>query len=175
MFPIIISMTVGVIIALLAVFALPVRPWISRTAKRRSSVALLVAFIAFLTSFLVWTLLGASLRDVFTPSLGASNNWIGMLPEYQKNRPAVIKEVWIRQIVPPPLRQVCYTDRVEICDLADCLESASQECPDVPWHDIEKEQANYLNMIGICGIAALTGGLTVGYLTKAEPTQNAMI
>ena len=53
MFPIIISITVGVIIALLAVFALPVRPWISRTAKRRSSVALLVAFIAFLTS-LFW-------------------------------------------------------------------------------------------------------------------------
>ncbi|CAG0928704.1 hypothetical protein TFLX_01026 [Thermoflexales bacterium] len=175
MFPIIISITIGVIIALLAVFALPVRPWISRTAKRRSSVALLVAFIAFLTSFLVWTLLGASLRDVFTPSLGASNNWIGMLPEYQKNRPAVIKEVWIRQIVPPSLRQACYTDRIEICDLADCLESASQECPDVPWRDIEKEQANYLNMIGICGIAALTGSLVAWRFTRSIPARDTVI
>lgn len=172
---IIINMTIGTIVAL-PTRASSIRHWVSHSVRRRNCAILLIASISFLVSFAAWTRLSVEIGDQF-PNIPIASHWIGEIPEYQKNRSAVVNEVWIRRLIPLLLRQTCYTNQIEICDLADCFDSVSQLCPasSITNLEIERKRTDYLITVGICSVAALTGSLVAWRFTRSILARDTVI
>jgi hypothetical protein len=112
---------VGILVSLLARLSS-----IADRGRRSITARIITAFILGTVSFLIAFGLVAQLGT------GAEYSLCWHLVDtygrqrLQMNRNAVLKELWIRRIVPPPLRRSCYTtSSVYVCTLADAVSAIS--------------------------------------------------
>jgi hypothetical protein len=117
--------------------------------------ALLVTFVLYtrLEAEVFYTF-GATFHiDTFDPEIGTI---LAEQPEYQANKPLVIRELWLRLFIPPPLRQPCYTTEM-ICDLA----SGLIHDPSLTWG-----WPAYFVRVGISLVPALTSAVLAWIFTR---------
>lgn len=77
--------------------------------------------------------------------------------EIRLNQPAIKKELWIRNIIPPSSRQFCYTDNLLACKWADKDISVTGDWSE--WYD-------YLADLGMGLLISLIIGSMVWYFAK---------
>ncbi len=75
----------------------------------------------------------------------------------EANEPFVVGELWIRQILPPPLRQRCYTGEAWVCAETDKLVAATPE----QWN-----WSSYWLSVGLSGISAAASVPLVWLFTR---------
>jgi hypothetical protein len=78
------------------------------------------------------------------------------IEEEQRNKSAIVRELWIRGIIPPSLQGACYTDNSFACDFVS------------RYNNLFPTWSGYLQYIGIGFISAVVCGVLVwaGYSTE---------
>jgi len=112
---------IGALIALVALLA-PIRRlaqsnWIARTITLT-----VLGLLSLAVGFGIWPKFIADVDYVFSTAV----TWDTFEPRtggvrwpYEGKRPAIVNELWIRKLVPPPMRQTCYSDDAEVCSVVD--------------------------------------------------------
>ena len=140
---------VGGAVALLTLIP-PVRRLARSNARARDLAVLAVGLVCLGLSLAYYLRLGAEITYIFgVPKMVLETGEVGELAEYSDNKRAIIRELGVRRLVPPPLRQACQTGRELICQLADSVESPSMR-ETSGWQD-------YLTGWAVSCIAALSG------------------
>lgn len=116
--------------ALVSLLALPFRRWARQRRSRRLLVALGCALLTAVLAFLLFTYFGAylayELGAFYAPSTGQtpddpsrSTQIVGgeLAEALDRNRRAIMLQLWVRQMVPSAVRRPCYTRDAAICDL----------------------------------------------------------
>ena len=128
----------------------------------RSPVTL--AFVAFAASIGLGTRLGAEVDYIFAyqtivDTFDASRPaYVARPPEYEANRPYVARELWVRLLIPPPLRQRCYTSIDWVCEKADQVLPGSST-----WGS-----SSYFKGVGLAGIPMLVSGTLAWLFTQRK-------
>ena len=150
---------VGAFISLLALLR-PVRRLCQRSLAARGVVLCILGLASWVISLggLTWLEAQAiyifgtiGIVDTFEPG-GAR---IAYPPE--ANEPFVVGELWIRQLLPPPLRQRCHTGEAWVCAEADKLVDATSE----QWN-----WSSYWRNVGLGGVSAVASTLLVWLFTQ---------
>jgi protein-S-isoprenylcysteine O-methyltransferase Ste14 len=122
----------GALISLLALLS-PVRSLCRRSTGARIAVICILGFVSLTVGFGLWTRLNAQVAyvfgtfvmvDTFDPDRIPTATWP---PETQENRPFVVRELWVRLLVPPAVRRPCYAREAWVCELADDVLPASSD------------------------------------------------
>ena len=152
---ILLVLALGLIGALVSLVVLipPIRKLARRDATARQAVVLVVGLLSLVVAFGLYTRLGAELYYIF--------GTIGE-PPWQRtedpDKPAIVREVWMRMLVPPPLLRPCYAGEAVVCEKADWI---GPIVGDRGW-------GAYLGSVGICLISALAGGF-LAWLFATRP------
>jgi len=144
-------------LASLVVLIPPLRKLGRRNVVARLTGVLIIGLLSLAIGFGLFTRLGAEVRYIF--------GTIGEPPWQRAEdpyRPAIVKEIWIRLLVPPPLQGPCYAREAVVCQRADW---ATPGAADRDW-------GSYLADIGMCLISSLTSGFLVWLFTRR--TQDAV-
>jgi hypothetical protein len=120
---------VGAFISLPALLR-PVRRSCQRRLAARGAVLCVLGLVSFVIGFGGLTRLEAQATYIFG-TIGI----VDFEPEEARvtrppeaNEPFVVRELWVRLLLPPPLRQRCYTSEAWVCAEADKLVPATSEC-----------------------------------------------
>jgi len=81
------------------------------------------------------------------------------------NREAIVEEVWLRDIVPPPMQRECFSSTPTICEYADDLGI-------VPSPRAGRSWGPYFGQYSMGVIAFLTSSLMVFRLTRNKPERS---
>jgi hypothetical protein len=111
---------IGTAAALLA-WLPPVRRLCWRSLVARRAVIGLLACVSFAVSFGLCTKMSAEIDYVFaSPACGCYPGATPLWPpkDQVKYQPVVIRELWQRYLIPPPLRTNCYSSVATVCELA---------------------------------------------------------
>jgi hypothetical protein len=131
----------------------PIRKLGQRSTTARVVEIIIIGLVSLVISFGLLTWLNAQVTYIFST--------VGTPPWSQVENPlapAIVKELWIRRLMPPPLQQPCYTTDMAVCQRAD-------------WAPGDTAYANwgaYLMSIGICLVSSLTGGTLAWFLTRQK-------
>jgi hypothetical protein len=145
-------LALGLIGALTSLVVLipPVRELARRNVTARRVVVFIVGLLSLVIAFGLYTRLGAEVYYIF--------GTIGE-PPWQKTedpyKQAVVREIWTRLLVPPPLQRPCYAGEAVVCEKADWTAPIVR---DGGW-------GTYLGGVGICLISALAGGFLAWLFT----------
>ena len=129
----------------------PIRKLGQQSTTARVAEIVIIGLVSLAISFGLYTWLNAQVTYIFST--------VGIPPWSQVEdplAPAIVKELWIRRLVPPPLQQPCYTTDMAVCQRAD-------------WAPGDTAYANwgaYLVNIGICLVSSLTGGFLAWSFTR---------
>lgn len=113
----------GALISLVALLA-PVRRLARRSSIARITTLVVLALMSLALGFGFWTRLSAEavyafstfvVVDTFDPRTSS------VIWPHEENKLAIVNELWIRLLVPPPLRQTCYTDDADVCSMVNDL------------------------------------------------------
>jgi hypothetical protein len=163
LFFIVIPVIIGVLAACLALPLRLVLPSQSNQTMRRP-VIFFLALLAFLTVFTLSIYIDASLTYVFGEVSPRPHIWVGseivgdvFSESLRENRPAIIAELWVRYMIPPVVRQSCYTQNETVCTFADAFMDTS-----VDWLGI---LPNPLVLVRVL-LSALVTGVTVSLFTR---------
>ncbi len=120
---IVILLLIGALIALPALLP-PIRKLGQRSQTVRVTAILVLGLVSFLVSIGLLTRVAAEVTCIFyTLPFHNNNDYVltepGPMGQEQRNRRAAVNELWVRNIMPPPLRYTCYTGDPFGCDLAD--------------------------------------------------------
>jgi len=85
--------------------------------------------------------------------------------EYEEKRSAIIRETWIRLMIPPFLRQRCYTSEQDICEFVDQFPKNGE----VMSYDY------YLRGVAFALAHSLLGGMFAWHFTRSESPQDIVI
>ena len=142
----------------------PIRRLCRRNTVARAAVIGLLAFVAFGASFGLATRLGAEVDYIFSnltivDTFDASKpSYVAQPPDYEANRPYVVQELWVRHMIPPPLRQRCYTTQAWVC------EKANQVLPGSSiW-----SSSSYVKGVGLASISMVAGGMLAWLFTQRK-------
>jgi hypothetical protein len=154
--------TVGVLVlaligalASLVVLIPPIRKLGRRSRIARAAEVVVIGVVSFAISFGLFTRLGAEVAYIFST--------IGTPPwqeVYDPLRPAIVEELWMRELVPPPWRQPCYTSDTVVCQRADWA---------TPGGEASGSWGAYLRGIGIYLVSSLAGGSLSWVFTRKRP------
>ena len=153
---------VGALVSLLALLS-PVRRLCRRSLESRIAVICILGLIPFVISFGLWTRLSAEaayvfgtmvMVDTFDPERIPTATWP---PETLVNKPFVIRELWMRLLIPPPVRRSCYAGEAWVCGLADDVLPATSD----QW-----SCKSYVQDVGMAGVSALTSCVLVWLFTR---------
>jgi hypothetical protein len=123
---------------LVACLALPLRfvPRYNSIRTVRRSGILGFALLAFFAFFILSAYVDAYLDYVFGVEDTRTHIWAGdeiggdrFDETLRENKSAVITELWVRNMIPPSMRQSCYTADETVCTYADALLSPPMENP----------------------------------------------
>jgi hypothetical protein len=149
----------GILLAL-PVLIPPLRRLSRRSARARRITILVFGLLSLIISFAVWTRSIAELIYAFNrPFLSSNTLEFTEHTEYRENRRAIVNEIWMRRVVPPPWRRSCYTSQETVCHLADYVAPAAEM-------DDSSYQTGYLHILGVNLISALTTGAFVWLFTR---------
>jgi hypothetical protein len=152
------SFILGILVAL-PVLIPPLRRLGRRSARARRVTILAFGLLSLMMGFALWTRSIAELIYAFNRPFVLSNTLESPEPtEYRENRRAIVNEIWMRRVVPPPWRRSCYTSQETVCHLADYVAPAA-EMDTSSW-------AGYLHILGVNLISALTSGAFVWLFTR---------
>jgi hypothetical protein len=151
----------GALVSLLALLP-PIRRWCWRNPAARIVTLCALALASFGISFMLWTRLAAEVSSIYStlvaidtfdrpPSTGPT--------QPDTSRPFVIRELWLRQLVPPSLRRTCYAQEGAICHLADTIMA---NVPDM-WG-----RRAYLEEIGTALISMISASALAWLWTRAR-------
>lgn len=158
---IVVLILIGALVSLPALLP-PLRKLCRRSPAARIATICMLGLAALVVTFGLYTRLEAEVFyifgarfviDTFDPEIGAIP---AELPEYQANKPLVIRELWLHLLSPPPLRQPCYTTEM-VCDLVRGLTPD----PSTTW-----SWPAYFLRIGISLVPALTSAVLVWIFTR---------
>ena len=119
--------------------------------------------VSFVISFGLWTRLNAEaayvfgtmvMVDTFDPERIPTATWP---PETLANKPFVIRELWTRLLIPPPVRRPCYAGEAWVCGLADDVLPATSD----RW-----SWKSYLQDVGLAGVSVLTSSVLAWLFTR---------
>jgi predicted PurR-regulated permease PerM len=146
----VLPVTIGIILLLLigALVSLTVIiPLVRRLSQRnliaRIAVIAVVVVVSFAISFVFFSWLNAQVAYIFS--------MVGIPPGDQVEDPLaaeVVRELWVRTMVPPSFQQSCYSTIVDVCQRADW---ASGNVVSSNW-------GTYLASKGIYLLSSLAGG-----------------
>jgi len=143
---------IGALVSLVVLLP-PLRKLGRRSIIMRMTEVFIIALLSLVISFGLWTRLGAEIAYIFST--------IGPAPWQEGGDPyrsAIVKELWVRSMMPPPLRRFCYSEEAIVCQRADWY------APDVASGD----WGLYLQGIGMCLIASLVSSLLVWLFTRQQ-------
>jgi len=158
---------IGALISLF-VFLPPVRKLCRRSLPARGVTICIVGAVSFVIGFGLLTRLNAQVTylfgtmavvDTFGPG-GAEVTWP---PDAEANKPHVVQELWVRLLIPPGVRQPCYTSQAWVCDAADDVLPATSGR--WGWQP-------YLRDVGIGCVPAVTSGLLGWSFTRRRAPVN---
>jgi hypothetical protein len=138
-------------LASLVVLIPPIRKLGRCNAVARLTGVLIIGLLSLMIGFGLFTRLGAEVHYIF--------GTIGEPPWQRAEdpyKPAIVKEIWIRLLMPPPLQRPCYAGEAVVCQRTDW---AAPSAADRDW-------GSYLMDIGICLISSLTSGFLVWMFTR---------
>lgn len=153
---------VGALVSLLALLS-PVRRLCRRSLVTRIAVICILGLVSFVISFGLWARLNAEaayvfgtmvIVDTFDPERIPTATWP---PETLVNKPLVIRELWTRLLIPPPVRRSCYAGEAWVCGLADGVLPATSDL----W-----SWKSYLRDVGMACVPALTSSVLVWLFTR---------
>ena len=153
----------GALISTLALLP-PIRRLCRRNTVARTAMIGLLAFVAFGASLGLATRLGAEVSYIFAnlttvDTFDASRPvYVARPPDYEANRPFVVRELWVRHLIPPPLRQRCYTSEAWVCEKADQVLPG----PSV-WNN-----SSYLKGVGLASIPMVVSGVLAWLFTRRK-------
>jgi hypothetical protein len=166
----IVLVLVGALISLLALLS-PVRRLCRRSLVARIAVICILGLVSFVIGFGLWTRLNAEVAyvfgtmvmvDTFDPERIPTATWP---PETLVNKPFVIRELWMRLLIPPPVRRSCYAGEAWVCDLADDALPATSD----RWSG-----QSYLQDVSMAGVPVLTSSVLAWLFTrKRRPSARA--
>jgi hypothetical protein len=140
---------IGGFVSLVALIP-PIRKLGRRDATARWTAVLIIGLLSLVIAFGLYTRLGAGVYYIF--------GTIGE-PPWQRTedpyKPAIVQEIWIRLLVPPPLQRPCYAGEAVVCEKTDWMAPIAGEGG---W-------GSYLASVGICLISALAGGFLTWLFT----------
>jgi hypothetical protein len=145
-------LALGLIGALTSLVVLipPVRELARRNVTARRVVVFIVGLLSLVIAFGLYTRLGAELYYIFG-TIGEPS-WQSTEDPYKQ---AIVREIWTRLLVPPPLQRPCYAGEAVVCEEADWI---GPIVGDRGW-------GAYLGSVGICLISALAGGFLAWLFT----------
>ena len=153
----------GALISALALLP-PIRRLCQRNTVARAAIIGLLAFVAFVASFGLATRLGAEVDYVFANLITVDTfdssrpAYFARPPDYEANRPFVVQELTVRLLIPPPLRQRCYTSVAWVCEKADQVLPGSSI-----WGS-----SSYLKGVGLASISMVVSGLLAWLFTQRK-------
>ena len=152
----------GALTSLLTLLS-PVRRLCRRSLVARIAAICILGLVSFGISFGLWTRLSAEaayvfgtmvMVDTFDPERIPTATWP---PETLVNKPFVIRELWTRLLIPPPVRRSCYAGEAWVCGLADDVLPATSD----RWSG-----QSYLQDVGTAGVPALTSSVLAWLFTR---------
>jgi hypothetical protein len=158
----IVLVLVGALVSLLALLS-PVRRICRRSLVARIAAICILGLVSFVISFGLWTRLSAEaahvfgtmvIVDTFDAERTPTATWP---PETLANKPFVIRELWTRLLIPPPVRRSCYAGEAWVCGLADDVLPATSD----RW-----SWKSYLQDVGLAGVSALTSSVLAWLFTR---------
>jgi len=152
---------IGALISLSALLP-PMRRLCRRSLAARGVAICTVGALSFVIGFGLLTRLNAEVAYLFgtmtiVDTFGPGPAEVSWPPEVEANKPYVAQELWVRLLIPPGVRQPCYTSRAWVCDAAeDVLPATSERWGWQP----------YLRDVGIGCVPAVTSGLLGWFFTR---------
>jgi hypothetical protein len=141
----------------------PVRRLCRRSLVARIAVICILGLVSFVISFGLWTRLSAEaayvfgtmvMVDTFDPERIPTATWP---PETLVNKPFVIRELWMRLLIPPSMRQSCYAGEAWVCGLADDVLPATSD----RW-----SWKSYVQDVGMASVPVLTSSVLAWLFTR---------
>ena len=160
---ILILILIGALVSLVALVP-PIRRWCRRSVAARITTICTLGLVSFVISFGGYTRLYAEAIyavgtivhvDTFDPNIKPTVTPIETY--YQRSRPVVVNEVWIRLLIPPGVRQSCYAEEAWICDLADDVKFSGWD---------QRGWGAYLLDVGMACVSVVTSGVLVWRFTR---------
>ena len=151
----------------LAVLVPPLRKRAQHNSTTRWMEILLVGLVAFVICFGLWTFLKAQF-DYLSPNIivypetppSPYPNW---QTDWMAEKPALVREFWVRALIPPSLRRPCYTSATNICHIAEyVLDLIFFWSPDRR----QDENQLYWTLIGLAAFSALIGSAVAWLVTR---------
>ena len=139
----------------------PIRKLGRSSLSARVTLILVLGLLSCSISFGTFTRLAAEIQFAFltmrsypeheyTPAIQAA------IEEEQRNKSAIVSELWIRRIIPPSLQGACYTDNSFACDFVS------------RYNNLFPTWSAYLQYIGIGFISAVVCGVLVWRFTRPK-------
>ena len=153
---------VGALVSLLALLS-PVRRLCRRSLVARIAVICILGLVSFVISFGLSIRLNAEaayvfgtmvMVDTFDPERIPTATWP---PETLVDKPFVIRELWMRLLIPPPVRRSCYAGEAWVCGLADDVLPATSD----RW-----SCKSYLQGVGMASVPVLTSSVLAWLFTR---------
>jgi hypothetical protein len=120
------------------------------------------ALLAFFAFFILTAYVDAYLDYAFGLENTRTHIWAGddivgdrFDESLRENQSAVIPELWVRNLIPPALRQSCYTQDKTVCTYADTLMGSPRD-----WLGTDPL------LLGQSLLSALVSGIIVSLLTR---------
>ena len=158
----IVLVLVGALVSLLALLS-PIRRLCRRSLVARIAVICILGLVSFVIGFGLWTRLNAEaahvfgtmiIVDTFDAERTPTATWP---PETLANKPFVIRELWTRLLIPPPVRRPCYAGEAWVCGLTDDVLPATSD----RW-----SWKSYLQDVGLAGVSVLTSSVLAWLFTR---------
>ena len=129
-FVLIVLALIGALVSLLALLP-PVRKVALRSLAARIAAILILGLLSLVLAFGLLTRLMAEAVYAFGTVVIVdtfNSQTSTVVWPYDINKPAIVNELWIRLLVPPPFRQACYTNEATMCALVnDILPATSAD------------------------------------------------
>ena len=162
---ILILILIGVLVSLVTLVPSIWGGFQHRLVARIAAICIL-GLVSFVISFGLFTRLEAEAAyvfgtmvhvDTFDPERPPPK--ITSPPEAKANKPHIVRELWIRLLVPPAMRRSCYAGEPWICELTDDVTPAA-------W--VERGWGRYLLDIGVGCVSLVTSSVLVWLFTRTK-------
>lgn len=151
--PILFSIVIGIVVSLLVLLP-PIHKLSQKNVQTRVGIICVVGILSLLLCMGLLARLGAEISYYFGFVTSTSID----APEYERNKSAIVTELWIRTLLPPAMEQSCNTPDTRICRIADSM--APRE---VLW---QKRVESFIQWLAINSVSGLTSAAFAWLFTR---------
>jgi hypothetical protein len=152
---------VGALIAALALLPL-IRRLGQNSTVARTAIICLLALVSFAVGFGLSTRLNAEVDYIFANITivdtfdSRRSAYVAQPSDYEASKPHVVRELWVRHLIPPPLRLRCYASEAWVCEKADQVLPGT-----VAW-----SWSSYLQQVGLASISIVASSMLAWWFTR---------